>query len=204
MKEEKSIKKILEFWFGDLKENGIPDEKKQKIWWAKDEKTDKYIKNRFENHLIQAKNEELESWRITPRGLLAFIILTDQFSRNIYRGNPLAFSQDEMALQGTLEGINKGMDTKLYAVERVFFHMPLMHSEDIEIQSKSINYFSRMEKDYLDKPDIYILLKGNKKYAEKHYEIIKRFGRFPHRNKVLGRVSTAEEIEFLKHPGSSF
>ena len=204
MKEEKGIKKILQFWFGELKKNEIPDEKKRKIWWAKDEKIDMYIKNMFENLLIKAKNGELESWKITPRGMLALIILTDQFSRNIYRDTSQAFSQDETALQGTLDGIKREMDLKLYVIERVFFYMPLMHSENIDIQDKSIHYFNRLEDDYKDKQEFNNLLKGNKIFAEKHYEIIKRFGRFPHRNKILKRESTADETEFLKQPGSSF
>ena len=204
MNEEKGVKKILNFWFGDLQEDRIPDEEKQKQWWEKDKKTDGYIKNEFENLLILAKSGRLDSWKAGSAGMLAFIILTDQFSRNIYRATPAAFSQDELALGGSLEGIDKAMDKGLYATQRVFFYMPLMHSEDIDIQAKSIHYFSSMEKDYSDKPGLGKFLKSNTKYAMQHYEIIKRFGRFPHRNKILGRESTPEELEFLKQPGSSF
>ena len=204
MNEEKDVKKILNFWFGDMKDDRIPDEEKQKQWWEKDKKTDSYIKNEFENLLILAKKGELYSWKAYSGGMLAFIILTDQFSRNIYRDTPSAFSQDELALLGSLEGIEKAMDKELYATQRLFFYMPLMHSEDIDIQAKSIHYFSGMEKDYSDKPGLGKFLKSNTNYAMQHYEIIKRFGRFPHRNKILGRESTPQELEFLKQPGSSF
>jgi uncharacterized protein (DUF924 family) len=130
--------------------------------------------------------------------------LLDQFSRNIYRGTAKAFSQDSLALDVCLRGIEKGFDKRLHPVERLFFYMPLEHSEDLEMQKKSVEYFSVLEKTFTSTPSLVSIISEFKNYAEKHYVIIERFGRFPHRNEVLGRESTPQEIEFLKQPGSSF
>ncbi|MBF8302770.1 MAG: hypothetical protein HW396_1051, partial [Candidatus Dadabacteria bacterium] len=147
---------------------------------------------------------KLKSWENTPRGTLALIILLDQFSRNIYRGTAKAFSQDSLALYVCLRGIEKGFDKRLHPVERLFLYMPLEHSEDLEMQKKSVEYFSMLEKLFPAPPSLASMVSEFKKYAGMHYVIIERFGRFPHRNEILGRKSTPEEIEFLKQPGSSF
>ena len=135
---------------------------------------------------------------------MALIILLDQFSRNIYRDSLNAFSQDRQAVLICSEGIEKGFDNKLHPVQRTFFYMPLMHSEDINIQEKALKYFQKLKETYLAPPELANMVSGNYEYALKHYEIIKRFGRYPHRNKILVRKSTMQEIEFLKGPGSSF
>jgi uncharacterized protein (DUF924 family) len=204
MKEEKYINKILDFWFGEMKNSGVPDKKKQKMWWQKDKNLDKLIKKEFEILLKRAKSGEFEEWTDNPEGMLAVVILLDQFSRHIYRDTVNAFSQDEMALNIVISAMLKGFDKQLVAVKRTFFYMPLMHSEDIDIQIKSVESFSELEKEYIKNDETADIVKINKKYAIMHYEIIKRFGRYPHRNMVLGRESTAEEIEFLKEQGSSF
>jgi len=204
MKEEKYINKILDFWFGEMKNSGVPDKKKQKMWWQKDKNLDKLIKKEFEILLKRAKSGEFEEWTDNPEGTLAVVILLDQFSRHIYRDTVNAFSQDEMALNIVISAMLKGFDKQLIAVKRTFIYMPLMHSEDIDIQIKSVECFSELEKEYIRNDETADIVKINKKYAIMHYEIIKRFGRYPHRNMVLGRESTAEEIEFLKEQGSSF
>ena len=204
MKEEKYINKILDFWFGEMKNSGVPDKKKQKMWWQKDKNLDKLIKKEFEILLKRAKSGEFEEWTDNPEGTLAVVILLDQFSRHIYRDTVNAFSQDEMALNIVISAMLKGFDKQLIAVKKTFFYMPLMHSEDIDIQIKSVECFSELEKEYIRNDETADIVKINKKYAIMHYEIIKRFGRYPHRNMVLGRESTAEEIEFLKEQGSSF
>jgi len=195
---------ILDFWFGDLKEGGIPPEHLSRMWWAKDENTDEFIRVNFEADLINAREGRLGVWEISPRGTLALIILLDQFPRNIYRGRPEAFAQDSRALNLSLRGIERGFDRELHPVMRVFFYMPFMHSEDLDIQARSIALFSALERDFTSPPALSDMLSSNSEYAERHYAIIERFGRFPHRNSILGRESTAEEIEFLKQPGSSF
>jgi len=194
----------LTFWFGDLKEGEMPPEEKMKMWWAKDDATDEYIRINFESQILLAKEGGLQEWKDSPRGTLAFIILLDQFSRNIYRGKPAAFSQDSIALETAARGIEKGFDKDLHPAERAFFYMPYMHSEDINDQMKSLQIYRDLESEFESSPKIHQALSENRKYAQAHHDIIKRFGIYPHRNEILGRESTAEELEFLKQPGSSF
>jgi uncharacterized protein (DUF924 family) len=195
---------ILEFWFGKLSEDEAPSDDYYTMWFAKRSDIDQYIKINFEHDLKRAIEGKLKSWEDTPRGTLALIILLDQFSRNIYRGTARAFAQDPLALEVCLRGIEKGFDKKLHPVERLFFYMPLEHSEDLGIQKRSVERFSMLEKLSPSSPSLASMISEFRKYAEKHYIIIERFGRFPHRNEILGRRSTPEEIEFLKQPGSSF
>jgi uncharacterized protein (DUF924 family) len=202
--QENKLESILTFWFEDLKDGEMPPEEKMKMWWEKDEATDEYIRTNFESDLLSAMEGGLQEWKDSPRGILAFIILLDQFSRNIYRGLPAAFSQDSIALKTSARGIEKGFDKDLHPAQRVFFYMPYMHSEDIRMQEKSLQLFRGLEKEFKTFPKLLPALSENRKYAEAHYDIIKRFGRYPHRNEILGRESTSEELEFLKQPGSSF
>jgi len=202
--KKESQEDILNYWFGELKESEAPSSDYYKIWFAKRIEIDQYIKTTFEEDLELAVGGKLKSWENTPRGTLALIILLDQFSRNIYRGTAKAFSQDSLALDVCLRGIEKGFDKRLHPVERLFLYMPLEHSEDLEIQKKSVEYFSVLEKTFTSTPSLVSIISEFKNYAEKHYVIIERFGRFPHRNEVLGRESTPQEIEFLKQPGSLF
>ena len=174
------------------------------MWWIKDPKLDELIKNQFEKELISAKSVKFDEIKDNPDEMLAYVIILDQFSRNIYRDSPGSFAQDNLALNIVLRGLNNGLDMKMMPYQRAFFYMPLMHSEDIDIQKKSVEYFSGLEKKYKDSEDFANLVKQNKKYAVLHHDIIEKFGRYPHRNSVLGRESTEEEIEFLKGPGSSF
>ena len=195
---------ILNYWFGELKESEAPLEDYYEIWFGKRREVDEFIRTNFEKDLKLAIEGKLKSWEDASRSTLALIILLDQFSRNIYRGTAKAFAHDSLALEICQRGIEKGFDKMLHTVERLFFYMPLEHSEDLEIQKKSVEYFFMMEKLYPTPPSLASMVSEFIKYAEMHYVIIKRFGRFPHRNEVLGRESTPEEIEFLKQPGSSF
>ncbi len=174
---------VIEFWFLELK----PEQ-----WWVKDPELDQTIKQRFEDYLQAATNRELTMWRDQPRGRLAEVIVLDQFSRNIYRDTPQAFAADEQAVALTLKAIEVGDDQSLTANERSFIYMPLMHSEDPDIHTLAVEVFTRLGNE------------NNLQFELKHKEIIDRFGRYPHRNEILGRESTPEEIEFLKQPGSSF
>lgn len=200
----KKIDSILNFWFGNIVGNEIPSEAHRKKWWIKNYETDEQIRSQFGYFLEMAITGDFQSWSLTANGSLALIILLDQFSRNIYRDKSHAFSQDQKALVFCLEGIKRGFDCELHPVQRIFFYMPLMHSEDISIQEKSIKCFSNLVKQFKTPEPIANMVSGSYDYALKHYEIIKRFGRYPHRNGILGRASTPEEIEFLKQPGSSF
>lgn len=202
--ERDEINRVLRFWFGDLKENEAPSEAHRKMWWIKDPENDNRIKDIFGNDLRLAIVGELDDWKKSSEGSLALIILLDQFSRNIYRDTNKAFSQDEMSLQICTEGIDNGFDKELHPVKRIFFYMPLMHSESMDMQEKSLECFSGLAQEFTEPESIASTVSNSYQYALRHYEIIKRFGRYPHRNEILGRESTTEEIEFLSEPGSSF
>ena len=198
------ISEVLRFWFGDLREGELPDEEKQMTWWMKSEEFDDLVRQRFEKHVLLAEKGELSRWLETPLGTVAFIVVVDQFPRNIYRDTSEAFSKDPLALSACLEGIEKGFDQGLHPTHRLFFYLPLMHSESLEIQKLSIEKYSTLENEYAPHPEIRETLACSTDFAGRHFDIIKRFGRYPHRNAALGRESTPEETEFLKQPGSSF
>jgi uncharacterized protein (DUF924 family) len=174
---------VLKFWFEEIE---------PKSWWVADPDFDRQIEDRFLTLLHKAAQGELFSWRKEPKGRLAEVIVLDQFSRNIYRNSPLAFAQDPMALVLAQEAIAVGADQALSPIERSFLYMPFMHSE-----SKLIHEWA--ERLYRENG-----LQDSYKFELKHKAIIDRFGRYPHRNEVLGRSSSAEETEFLTQPGSSF
>jgi len=191
---------VLKFWFGeDFEKDPF---RNSKFWFEKNPAFDREIKTRFEEDLKAAVSVAREDWKVDPQGRLAFVILLDQFSRNMYRGTPRMFSQDPLALEAAIEGIEKGDDRSLHPIQRTFLYLPLSHSENLEIQKRSIQLFQKL----LDDSDERWKksLKNNYDYAVLHHDIIARFKRFPHRNAILGRISTPEEIEFLKQPGSSF
>lgn len=196
--------RILDFWFGDLKDGEVPPRELSRMWWAKNPDIDEYIRKNFENDLLDAVNGKLGNWESTPLGTLALVILLDQFPRNMYRDTPRAFSQDIPALRIAEKGIEKGFDRELHPVMRVFFYMPFMHSESRDMQERSTALFGALENDFSSPRELAEMLSDNMEYAERHRTIIERFGRFPHRNRILGRESTTEEAEFLKQPGSSF
>ena len=198
------ISQVLNFWFGDLRENELPSEEKQKTWWMKSGEFDRLVEEKFGDLVTLAENGALSSWLETPLGTLAFIIVVDQFPRNIHRDGPGAFSRDALALRACRGGIEKGFDRGLHPVHRVFFYLPLMHSEDPETQRLSVKTYSGLEKEYEREPEIRKSIACSADFAARHSDIIKRFGRYPHRNAALGRESTPEEVEFLKEPGSSF
>ena len=176
------LEEILTFWFKEID---------QDQWRCFDPSFDALLRMRFGDVLQQAAAGELFVWRGTARGRLAEIVVLDQFSRNIYRGTPLAFAQDSMALALAQEAVSAGLLFKLDAEECGFLLMPYMHSESRVIHVQAETLFQQHAPSRYE-PEL------------RHKAIVDRFGRYPHRNKILGRVSTAEEIEFLKLPGSSF
>jgi uncharacterized protein (DUF924 family) len=193
---------ILDFWFGSKPDDAVVAKEQADLWWSKNKATDDEIRRRFEIYLILAVSEQLNDWLSTPRERLALIILTDQFPRNIYRDTASAFSCDEKALTWCIEGLEKKVHRQLRPIERVFFYLPLEHAEYIEHQDLSVKCFgelvSMVNADQLGIFEEYL------SYAIRHRQVIERFGRFPHRNKALGRESTPEELAFLSAPGSSF
>lgn len=180
---ESMIRDILKFWFAELE---------PKQWWIKDELLDRLIGERFAELHAQAARCELFAWRKTAQGRLAEIIILDQFSRNMFRDQPEAFAQDALALALAQEAIACRADRELTPVERNFLYMPLMHSESLAIHAVAVDLFTKNG------------LEGSLEYEIRHKAIIERFGRYPHRNAILGRESTAEELKFLKQPGSGF
>lgn len=174
---------VLSFWFDELGESK---------WWVKDEKNDALIKTRFMKLYVSATKGELYHWRVKPKGRLAEIIILDQFPRNMFRDNAQAFASDSMALALSQEAIAKQADNALSALEKSFLYMPFMHSESLKMHILAIDLYTRNG------------LPTNLEFEIKHKEIIDKFGRYPHRNAVLGRQSTEEEVEFLKQSDSSF
>ncbi|MHC8493491.1 DUF924 family protein [Thalassospira sp. SM2505] len=175
---------VLDFWFKELD---------QKQWFIKDTSLDAHISERFSDFHTAAHAGELYSWRATANGRLAEIIVLDQFSRNMFRDQPQSFASDTVALILAQEAVANGTDKKLSnAQERAFLYMPYMHSESELIHEIALELFAQPG------------LEHNYEFEIKHKRIIDRFGRYPHRNEILGRVSTSEELAFLKEPNSSF
>ncbi|MDP1929985.1 MAG: DUF924 family protein [Gammaproteobacteria bacterium] len=193
---------IIEFWFGTELDDAAAARQQSPLWWAKRDETDALIRQRFENFVMSAGTGALQDWAATAIGRLALIILTDQFTRNIYRDTPAAFGFDERARELCLTGLERGDDRQLRAIQRVFFYLPLEHSENVEHQRLSVSLFNGLAAEA--STGLQSLFAGFADYAVRHQVIIERFGRFPHRNALLGRTSTPEEVEFLKQPGSSF
>lgn len=193
------VKEILNFWFGEDSEDPFQN---QSRWWKKDPDFDREIRERFGADLKKAVDGEFNSWMETAEGGLALIILLDQFSRNMFRGKPESFMQDNQALEIVQYLIEQGLDQELSPVQRWFLYMPMMHSEDPEIHKKSLTLYKTLWQS--GPPKLKKALKSAFNYAEKHAAIVFRFGRYPHRNAILGRKSTPEEEEFLTQPGSSF
>ena len=174
---------VLDFWFREIR---------PAAWWSVDPAFDALVAGRFGPLLEQALRCELFGWRVTPEGRLAEVIVLDQFSRNIHRGTPRAFAADPLALALAQEAVAAGADLQLQFEQRPFLYMPWMHSESAAIHAVGEPLMKERAPQHTHDFEL------------KHKAIVDRFGRYPHRNAILGRVSTAEEVEFLKQPGSSF
>jgi uncharacterized protein (DUF924 family) len=189
---------VLSYWFPkDINDADLQTLQRQgKRWMAGGSEVDREITERFGEVLEQARRGELDHWADTPRGRLALIIVLDQFSRNIYRGSPLSYSQDEKALKLALEGIDLGMDHELGAVERRFFWLPLGHSEDLALHERGVRHGE--EEAASAPPHQRAMAEFGVSQAKAARYVIARFGRHPHRNEILGRTSTPEELEYLR------
>jgi uncharacterized protein (DUF924 family) len=173
------------------------------MWFGDGRQHDAGIRENFGALHERASRGELhKEWAETPQGRIALIVVLDQFSRHIHRDTPRAFAQDPAAQRLAVAGVNHHIDRELIPAQRSFFYLPFEHAEELELQRLSVRCFDTLarvvaevqRKEY----------EGFLDYARRHLDIIERFGRFPHRNKILGRASTPEEIEFLRQPGSSF
>ena len=188
------IEQILNFWFGSPESSNYG--KRRKIWFSKDPNFDRDISDRFLSDYEAAVAGHYNGWTVFPDGCLALILLFDQFPRHIFRGDRRAFTTDDQALATAQQAIAQGFDQALLPVQRMFIYLPFEHSENLEHQRLSVELLRPLSDDP-ETADTF-------PYAVRHKEIIERFGRFPHRNQILGRTTTPEEAEFLKQPGSSF
>ena len=188
-------REILEVWFGAP---GAPDAGQPRDWWFKaSDEVDARLRARFGALHAAAERGECDAWaEAGPHAALALVIVFDQLSRNLHRGTPAAFACDARALAVTQGMLARQDDTPLAPLERWFAYMPLEHSEVVAVQEESLRRFRELADD--------AGLTEERRYAERHAEIVRRFGRFPHRNAILGRVSTEAEVEFLAQPGSAF
>lgn len=192
---DKAAEDLLEFWFAGAGSDPDSIERRNRVWFRQDAAFDRQCSDRFGALLEAASEGELDHWKASPRGRLAFIVLLDQLSRNIHRGSATAYRQDHRALSACVEGIDLGHDRALSLIERTFFYLPMEHAEDRSIQDRSVEQFEALAKAACG--GLGKLLESNVEYARQHRDIIDRFGRFPHRNAVLGRASTAEEEAYL-------
>lgn len=192
--ENAGYTRVLDFWFGAPGSaiRGRP----RAEWFRKSDVFDAQIRDRFLGLYERARRHELVEWRVSPLSLLALIIVCDQFPRNMFRDSPRAFESDGIALDGARRMTAMHWDDRLNAHERQFAYLPFEHAEQLEAQKASMFHFGRLA----DEHGSHDLLE----WARKHYVIVERFGRFPHRNAVLGRAPTPEEIEFLQGPDSRF
>ncbi len=177
---------VLDYWFGKAPEN------RGEFWFGGDEETDLEIRERFGELYREAEARDLDHWAHTASGRLALIILLDQFSRNIHRDDPRAYDNDSRAQWLVEDGVHAGMDRELGPYQRAFFYMPLMHAENRTAQNHSVELFTHLAAEYPEE------CAGFVKHAEQHRDVVARFGRFPHRNELLGRETTDAEAEMLK------
>lgn len=189
---------VLDFWF----EGEALGQVQMERWWKKTPEVDRLIRQRFASLVDELYQGLSQRWSESPKSCLAAIICLDQFSRNMYRETRQSFQYDALALELAEQGLQKGFDRSLSPLERAFFIMPLMHDESLTSQERCISLLSELVCETEGQLERY--LEGSLDFARKHHDIIARFGRYPHRNNILGRESTPEELEFLKEPGSSF
>jgi uncharacterized protein (DUF924 family) len=187
---------VLDYWFADGLPTGWPSQNMGAQWFAGGPALDALITERFGDLVRQAQAGGLEAWESPVQTRLALVILLDQYARNVYRGQAQAFAGDARAQQLVLQSLALGDDEALPTVGRVFFYMPLIHAESLALQTECLARFKGLHA--CAPPALQAKLDGNLKAAQEHFDIVKRFGRFPHRNATLGRSSTPEEMDFLE------
>jgi uncharacterized protein (DUF924 family) len=196
---------VFDFWFQPAP--GQAADAPRVEWFKKDANFDRSIAERFGAQIELALEGGLHAWDAEgPQAALARIVVLDQFTRNVYRGTPLAFAGDHQALEAALDMVDAEEDLALPPLQRGFIYMPFEHAEDIAMQEQAVALFTRMaDAESATAPEAVVKSIANSlDYAKRHREVIQRFGRFPHRNAILGRTSTPEEIAFLQQPGSGF
>jgi len=201
LKHGMDIAQVLSFWFGQLSDDGLADTAHVQSWWRKDAAFDAEVKARFLT-TWQKLSEGTAPAPKSPDETLAMVIVLDQFPRNMFRGEARSFASDARALTLAHAATDAGEDRALLGQQRSFLYMPFMHSENLEDQEQCVALFARFRDE--SSGTLRADLDRNVRFAERHRDIIARFARFPHRNQLLARASTPDELEFLRQPGSSF
>ncbi len=194
--------RVLSFWFGPPGSAAEVAGRQSKLWFGKSPANDQAVIEHFAATLAAATSGQLDHWADKPRGRLALVIVLDQFPHHIHRDRPQAFATDPQALALSLAALVAGEDRLLAPIERVFLYLPLEHAESLAMQERSVALYEQLASEAA--ADERSLFDGFLDYARQHRDVVARFGRFPHRNAILGRPSTADELEFLKQPGSRF
>jgi len=200
--DQARIEEILSFWFREQELSAPQIDRRMDIWFGEDSVFDHEIEKEFLDDIEKASEGKLDHWADEPHGRLALIILIDQFRRNLYRGSAKAFSLDKLALKLCVEGAMERKDKGLTPVQRMFFYMPLQHAESRKVQAKSVELYDRLAESV--SPTLQETFLTVAQFAELHKDIIDQFGRFPHRNVLLGRENTAEENEYLAGDSPDF
>jgi len=193
---------VLAFWFGTPGSAAEIAGRQSKLWFGKSPANDRAVVDRFAATLAAATAGQLDHWANSPRGRLALVIVLDQFPHHVHRDQPQAFAADPQSLALSLAALESNEDRKLAPIERVFLYLPLEHAESLDLQERSVSLYEQLAHEAA--ADERALFDGFLDYARKHRDVVARFGRFPHRNEILGRPSTPDELEFLKQPGSRF
>ncbi|NJL36217.1 MAG: DUF924 domain-containing protein [Leptolyngbyaceae cyanobacterium SM1_4_3] len=192
---------VLTFWFANPQTGLANFDQWRKAWFVKDLTFDQHVRDRFLTIYERAAVGELDHWQESPAGCLALVLVLDQFPRNMFRRDPRAFATDFKAVEITRRAIAKKIHQALKPLQKLFLYLPLEHSENLDHQNQCVALFQELIADH---PGFGKEFEDTYSYAARHQDVIKQFGRFPHRNEVLGRETTPAEAEFLKQPGSSF
>jgi uncharacterized protein (DUF924 family) len=200
--DTRRIEEILSFWFKEQALSAPQIDRRLDIWFGEDAVFDHECKKEFSDDVDRASEGKLNHWADEPHGRLALILLLDQFRRNIYRGTAEAFAMDKLALKFCVEGAMEKKDKGLTPIQQAFYYMPLQHAESRKVQAKSIKIFNRLTE--VVSPTYRETFETIAQFAELHHDIVQRFGRFPHRNKLLDRANTPEEDEYLAGDSPDF
>jgi len=196
------IQRVLDFWFCDSELDSPQLDSRMDRWFGANDELDEQIRQEFGELIEMASSDQLDTWTQTPQGRLALIILLDQFRRNIYRGTVDAYTHDKKALRFAIEGTMAGDHKQLSSVQRMFFFMPLQHAESLKIQEKSVSIFNALARAVPG--TLHETFLAAAQFAELHRDIVAEFGRFPHRNAVLGRPNSSSETDYLSSDGPTF
>lgn len=195
---------VLAFWLGAARPSNAQALAIKQQWFTKSDAFDARINAQFAPTVQAALAGQLDGWADEAWSCLALLVVLDQFTRNIYRGTPQSFAGDPKALAVAQRAIAQGLDQQLPAVTRIFVYLPLEHAEDLALQAQSVNAFAQLAQHNPSPADVHDVLVGTLDYAHRHQAVIQQFGRFPHRNAILGRTSTPQELDYLAQPGAGF